>query len=90
MGDREELKQVDAKALKVDEVLTKFLDERGVILVDFKLEFGRHHGEILLGDEICPDTCRFWTRRRGKNSQGSVPARFGRRRAGLSGDAAPS
>src|SRR5712671_1557139 len=56
----EELKQVDAKALKVDEVLTKFLDERGVILVDFKLEFGRHHGEILLGDEICPDTCRFW------------------------------
>jgi len=54
----EELKQVDAKALKVDEVLTKFLDERGVILVDFKLEFGRHHGEILLGDEICPDTCR--------------------------------
>ena len=31
-----------------------------MILVDFKLEFGRHHGEILLGDEICPDTCRFW------------------------------
>ena len=28
--------------------------------MDFKLEFGRHHGEILLGDEICPDTCRFW------------------------------
>jgi len=55
-----ELKSIDEKALKVDEVLTKFLDERGVILVDFKLEFGRHHGEILLGDEICPDTCRFW------------------------------
>jgi phosphoribosylaminoimidazole-succinocarboxamide synthase len=56
----EELKQIDAKALKVNEVLKQFLDERGVILVDFKLEFGRHHGEILLGDEICPDTCRFW------------------------------
>ena len=56
----DELRTIDAKALKVDEVLTKFLDERGVILVDFKLEFGRHHGEILLGDEICPDTCRFW------------------------------
>ena len=55
-----ELKQVDAMALKIDSILTKFLDERGVILVDFKLEFGRHHGEILLGDEICPDTCRFW------------------------------
>ena len=56
----DELKQIDAKALKVNEVLQKFLDERGVILVDFKLEFGRHHGEVLLGDEICPDTCRFW------------------------------
>src|SRR5260370_24024455 len=56
----EELTQVDAIALKVNSILTKFLDDRGVILVDFKLEFGRHHGEVLLGDEICPDTCRFW------------------------------
>jgi phosphoribosylaminoimidazole-succinocarboxamide synthase len=56
----EELKQIDASALKVNEVLSKFLDERGVILVEFKLEFGRHHGKVLLGDEICPDTCRFW------------------------------
>jgi phosphoribosylaminoimidazole-succinocarboxamide synthase len=55
-----ELKQIDAMALKVDGILSKFLDDRGVILIDFKLEFGRHHGEILLGDEICPDTCRFW------------------------------
>jgi phosphoribosylaminoimidazole-succinocarboxamide synthase len=47
-------------ALRVNDILRKFLDERGVILVDFKLEFGRHHGEVLLGDEICPDTCRFW------------------------------
>ena len=47
-------------ALRVNEVLSKFLDERGVLLVDFKLEFGRHKGEVLLGDEICPDTCRFW------------------------------
>ena len=56
----EELKKIDQLALRVDELLSKFLDQRGVILVDFKLEFGRHHGEILLGDEICPDTCRFW------------------------------
>jgi phosphoribosylaminoimidazole-succinocarboxamide synthase len=47
-------------ALKVNGVLRRFLDERGIVLVDFKLEFGRHKGEILLGDEICPDTCRFW------------------------------
>ena len=55
-----ELDQIKSLALRVNEVLSKFLDERGVLLVDFKLEFGRHHGSILLGDEICPDTCRFW------------------------------
>jgi phosphoribosylaminoimidazole-succinocarboxamide synthase len=55
-----ELDTIHAMALKVNDVLSRFLDERGVILVDFKLEFGRHHGKILLGDEICPDTCRFW------------------------------
>ncbi|MGA2409336.1 MAG: phosphoribosylaminoimidazolesuccinocarboxamide synthase [Candidatus Binataceae bacterium] len=57
---KEELHQIDTMALKVNDILSKFLDERGILLVDFKLEFGRHHGEILLGDEICPDTCRFW------------------------------
>jgi phosphoribosylaminoimidazole-succinocarboxamide synthase len=56
----DEIKTIRGMALKVNEVLRRFLDERGVILVDFKLEFGRHHGKVLLGDEICPDTCRFW------------------------------
>jgi phosphoribosylaminoimidazole-succinocarboxamide synthase len=56
----EELKMIDVLALRVNEIVGRFLDERGILLVDFKLEFGRHHGEILLGDEICPDTCRFW------------------------------
>ena len=56
----DEIKTISAMARKVNEVLRRFLDERGVILVDFKLEFGRHHGKVLLGDEICPDTCRFW------------------------------
>ncbi|MGH7772549.1 MAG: phosphoribosylaminoimidazolesuccinocarboxamide synthase, partial [Candidatus Binatia bacterium] len=37
-----------------------FFDRRDLILVDFKLEFGRHHGKVYLGDEICPDTCRLW------------------------------
>ncbi len=55
-----ELAQIHESALRVDELLSRFLNERGVLLVDFKLEFGRHKGEILLGDEICPDTCRFW------------------------------
>jgi phosphoribosylaminoimidazole-succinocarboxamide synthase len=55
-----ELAEIKKQALRINELLSKFLDERGVLLVDFKLEFGRHHGQILLGDEICPDTCRFW------------------------------
>ena len=55
-----ELETINSTALRVNEILGRFLDERGIILVDFKLEFGRYHGEVLLGDEICPDTCRFW------------------------------
>ncbi len=55
-----ELRTIRETALRINQILSEFLDQRGVILVDFKLEFGRHHGEILLGDEICPDTCRFW------------------------------
>lgn len=48
-------------ALRVNEILRAFLAERKVILVDFKLEFGRTaDGTILLADEISPDTCRFW------------------------------
>ena len=56
----EEMAALEAAALKVNAVLLPFLKERGITLVDFKLEFGRHEGEILLGDEISPDTCRFW------------------------------
>ena len=58
-----EVKKIRAMATKVNRVLTKFFDARGILLVDFKLEFGRHKGEILLGDEICPDTCRFWDKK---------------------------
>ena len=55
-----ELQKLTDLALKTNAVLLPFLQQRGILLVDMKLEFGRHHGEILLGDEICPDTCRFW------------------------------
>ena len=43
--------------------VSKFLDGRGILLVDMKFEFGRHQGEVILGDEICPDTCRFWDKK---------------------------
>ncbi len=59
----EEVKTIRKMARKVNSVLRKFFDGRGIILVDFKLEFGRHRGEILLGDEICPDTARLWDKK---------------------------
>jgi phosphoribosylaminoimidazole-succinocarboxamide synthase len=47
-------------AARINALLVPWFSERHLRLVDFKLEFGRHKGEILLGDEISPDTCRFW------------------------------
>ncbi len=60
MATAGELQTVTDLALKTNAILRPFLEQRGILLVDMKLEFGRHHGRILLGDEICPDTCRFW------------------------------
>ena len=57
----EERNQVKEMALGVNVVLQDIFKEAGVTLVDFKLEFGKdRNGEILLGDEISPDTCRLW------------------------------
>jgi phosphoribosylaminoimidazole-succinocarboxamide synthase len=56
-----ELDEIRRQALAVNAVLKPFMRERDILLVDFKLEFGRaKDGKVLLGDEICPDTCRFW------------------------------
>ncbi|MDH7479728.1 MAG: phosphoribosylaminoimidazolesuccinocarboxamide synthase [Syntrophomonadaceae bacterium] len=60
LADSEQMEEIKALAVKVNEVLKPYLRERGIELVDFKLEFGVHNGKILLGDEISPDTCRFW------------------------------
>ncbi len=57
---KDELKEMKETAMKVNSLLSAFFDERGIILVDFKLEFGRHKGEVLLADEITPDGCRLW------------------------------
>lgn len=54
-------------ALQVNRFLSEWLDQRGIMLVDFKLEFGTDEkGEILLADEISPDTCRFWDKETGE------------------------
>jgi phosphoribosylaminoimidazole-succinocarboxamide synthase len=60
MATEAELRTIDALALQTNALLCRFLEGKGLLLVDMKLEFGRLHGQILLGDEICPDTCRFW------------------------------
>lgn len=56
----EELKIIIDYSLKVNELLKDKLLSIGIKLVDFKLEFGRYKGKIILADEISPDTCRFW------------------------------
>jgi phosphoribosylaminoimidazole-succinocarboxamide synthase len=62
-----ELKALRQLALKVSEVLSAFFASRGLKLVDFKLEFGRTPaGELLLADEISPDTCRLWDLKSGE------------------------
>jgi phosphoribosylaminoimidazole-succinocarboxamide synthase len=58
-----ELAWVRRTALKVNAVLAPHLRRRGLLLVDFKLEFGRHGGRLWLGDEVSPDTCRLWDAR---------------------------
>ncbi|AGT30418.1 phosphoribosylaminoimidazole-succinocarboxamide synthase [Geobacillus genomosp. 3] len=61
LANREEIDQLKRKALKVNEVLGGHFAERNVRLIDFKLEFGRTaDGEIVLADEVSPDTCRLW------------------------------
>ena len=58
---REELDLIAKYALRINELLTAYLREVHIELIDFKLEFGRTgSGAIVLADEISPDTCRFW------------------------------
>ncbi|EEG77407.1 phosphoribosylaminoimidazolesuccinocarboxamide synthase [Dethiobacter alkaliphilus] len=60
LATKEELQQIAEQALQINEILVKYLAKRDIILADMKLEFGLFNGEVLLGDEISPDTCRFW------------------------------
>jgi len=56
----EEMAKIAAYSFKVNDILSAYLKESNIELIDFKLEFGRYHGQIILADEISPDTCRFW------------------------------
>lgn len=60
LATKEEIDRIKELAFKVNEEMKAFFKSIGIDLIDFKLEFGRFHGEIVLADEISPDTCRFW------------------------------
>jgi phosphoribosylaminoimidazole-succinocarboxamide synthase len=61
IASKEEVETITNNAFKVNDALRKIFEEIDVVLVDFKLEFGRDkEGNILLADEISPDTCRLW------------------------------
>jgi phosphoribosylaminoimidazole-succinocarboxamide synthase len=63
----EDLAFCEELGLRVNEILVPFYDEKGVTLVDFKIEVGRdENGNLMLADEISPDTCRFWDKETGE------------------------
>jgi phosphoribosylaminoimidazole-succinocarboxamide synthase len=60
LATKAEMDEIAEYGLKVNSILLEYLKDKNIDLVDFKLEFGRHKGQIILADEISPDTCRFW------------------------------
>ncbi len=60
LATSEQIETIRTMALRINELMRKFFLERGLILVDYKLEFGLFDGKIVLADEISPDTCRLW------------------------------
>lgn len=62
----EQMAFIKETALKVNTIMREFLAPVNIDLIDFKLEFGVHQGQVILGDEISPDTCRFWDKTTGE------------------------
>lgn len=60
LASKEEIETIEKMAFAVNDALKAFFKEINIDLIDFKLEFGRYKGQIVLADEISPDTCRFW------------------------------
>ncbi|MCT4619310.1 MAG: phosphoribosylaminoimidazolesuccinocarboxamide synthase [Marinisporobacter sp.] len=60
LATKEQVEKVKEYTFKVNEVLKGFFLEKGLKLIDFKLEFGLFEGKVILADEISPDTCRLW------------------------------
>ena len=60
IATKEEIEKIKENTFKINEVLKREFIKVGLKLIDFKIEFGRFHGDIILADEISPDTCRLW------------------------------
>lgn len=61
----EEVEQIKKYTLKINELMLKFFAALNIKLIDFKLEFGKYKGKVILADEISPDTCRLWDAKTG-------------------------
>ena len=83
---REEIETIKSMAFKVNEVMKQYFDSLNVILVDFKLEFGKTaDGKIVLTDEISPDTCRLWDKTTKEKLDKTASVAIPGRRRGSSG-----
>ncbi|AZT90257.1 phosphoribosylaminoimidazolesuccinocarboxamide synthase [Caldicellulosiruptor changbaiensis] len=60
LATEEEINKIVEYSFKINQILREYLKKVNIDLIDFKLEFGRYKGSIILADEISPDTCRFW------------------------------
>ncbi len=60
LATKEELDTIRRSTMKVNEIMKEYFLNAGMKLIDFKIEYGRYHGQILLADEVSPDTCRLW------------------------------
>lgn len=66
LASPEQMEIIKNTALKVNDIMREYLAPVNIDLIDYKLEFGLHKGEVILGDEISPDTCRFWDKNTGE------------------------
>lgn len=60
LATEEEIEAITKYAFLVNEVMQEYFASLNIELIDFKIEFGRYHGQIILADEVSPDTCRLW------------------------------
>ncbi|MEK6526020.1 MAG: phosphoribosylaminoimidazolesuccinocarboxamide synthase [Nitrospirota bacterium] len=67
LADQSVVGDIKQWALRVNALLVPFFQARGMVLVDFKLEFGLDHGKLVVADEISPDTCRLWDKKTGES-----------------------